>query len=55
MKWLELAATDFEEALQKSEGVVLIPVGIEDIRISPSFLRVSVSPWLRHPQGRILG
>jgi creatinine amidohydrolase len=31
MKWLELAATDFEEALQKSEGVVLIPVGSIEI------------------------
>lgn len=31
MKWLELAATDFDEALQKSAGVALIPVGSIEI------------------------
>ena len=25
MKWLELAATDFDEALQRSAGVALVP------------------------------
>ena len=31
MKWLELAATDFDEALRKSEGVVLIPIGSVEV------------------------
>jgi creatinine amidohydrolase len=31
MKWLELAATDFDEALGESAGVVLIPVGSIEI------------------------
>ena len=31
MKWLELAATDFDEALKMSEGVVLIPIGSIEI------------------------
>jgi len=31
MKWLELAATDFDEALQKSKGVALIPIGSIEI------------------------
>ena len=31
MKWLELAATDFSSALQKSKGVVLVPIGSIEI------------------------
>jgi len=31
MKWLELAATDFDEALLKSKGVVLVPIGSIEI------------------------
>ncbi len=31
MKWLELAATDFDEALKKSDAVVLIPIGSVEI------------------------
>ena len=31
MKWLELAATDFDEALQKSKGVALVPIGSIEI------------------------
>ena len=31
MKWLELAATDFDEALRKTEGVVLVPIGSIEI------------------------
>jgi len=31
MKWLDLAATDFDEALRKSESVVLIPIGSIEI------------------------
>lgn len=31
MKWLELAATDFAEALRKSKGVAIIPVGSIEI------------------------
>jgi len=31
MKWLELAATDFENAVAKSDGVALIPIGSIEI------------------------
>ena len=31
MKWLELAATDFDDALQKSEGAAIIPIGSIEI------------------------
>ena len=31
MKWLELAATDFDDALKKTEGVALIPIGSIEI------------------------
>ena len=31
MKWLELAATDFDDALEKSEGVAIIPIGSIEI------------------------
>jgi len=31
MKWLEIAATSFDEALEKSEGVVVIPIGSIEI------------------------
>jgi len=31
MKWLELAATDFDDALRKSKGVAIIPVGSIEI------------------------
>lgn len=31
MKWLELAATDFDKALRKSKGVVLVPIGSIEI------------------------
>jgi creatinine amidohydrolase len=31
MNWLELAATDFDEALRKSKGVALVPIGSIEI------------------------
>ncbi|MEK7397192.1 MAG: creatininase family protein [Candidatus Poribacteria bacterium] len=31
MKWLELAATSFDDAMQKSKGVVLVPIGSIEI------------------------